>query len=87
MTLILETNDLPIKEIRICNSWYCVCNKLTHISTVINTPNTHIAYAYKVLRQIQENILKYSDLDYSELAEFYAQAKKVREIISFSERS
>jgi len=88
---ILENNTLPIRRIYICDGW-CGCQgdcgkwcpNEDHYSsfTVINTPNTHIASAYALLRKIQERIFKYSELDFPELSSLYEKAKIIRKIIS-----
>lgn len=66
MTLILETNDLPIKEILICHGWcggqggcgkWCPNADYYAKCTVINTPNTHIVSAYRMLEKIEKDIL------------------------------
>ena len=91
MSPILQSNDLPIREIKICvgcwtwgghtDTW---CNNVDPYTecSYINTPNTHIASAYALLRKIQERIFKYSELDFSELSNLYEKAKIVRKIIS-----
>lgn len=94
MSPILETNELPIREIKICVGCWTWCG---HIDTwcnnvdeytrcsYIDTPNTHIASAYALLRDVQEIILKFSDLEYSELNGLFEKAKEVRQIIKIYE--
>jgi len=94
MDPILETNELPIREIKICvgcwtwgghpDTWCNNVDPYTHCS-YIDTPNTHIASAYSLLRDVQETILKHSDLDFSELSTLFVKAKEIRQIIKFYE--
>ena len=94
MSLILQSNDLPIREIKICvgcwtwgghtDTW---CNNVDPYTecSYIDTQKTHIASAYALLRDVQETILKYSDLDFSELSTLFVKAKEIRKIINVYE--
>ena len=91
MSPILQSNDLPIREIKICvgcwtwgghtDTW---CNNVDPYTecSYIDTPKTHIASTYALLRDVQETILKHSDLDFSELSTLFVKAKEIRKIIS-----
>lgn len=94
MNLILQTNELPIREIKICvgsrtcqgheNTW---CNNVDDYNrcSYIETPKTHIATAYALLRRVQETIFKHSELDFSELSALFEKAKEIRQIIKIYE--
>ena len=95
MNLILQTNDLPIREIKICNG---LCGKQGHNGywcpnhdyyakhSIILTPNTHIAKAYALLNKTQLLILDYSDFSsYSETQFLRDKVKEIKRIIKIFE--
>lgn len=87
MIPILQTNDLPIREIKICNG---LCGKQGHVGywcpnhdyytkhSVILTPNTFIANAYALLRTTRLLLLDYS---YSDTQFLRDKIKQIKQLI------